>query len=40
MQIGRAVRWARILANSLLFDEDRQEPDELSTRQTNRSQVR
>ena len=40
MQTGRAVLWGRILANSTLFDEDRQKPDELSTSQTDRSQVR
>lgn len=40
MQTGRAVLWGRILANSTLFDEDRQKSDELSTSQTDRSQVR
>ena len=40
MQTGRAVLWGRILANSTLFDEDRNKPDELGTSQTDRSQVR
>ncbi len=40
MQIGQAVRGGRILANSTLFDEDRYKLDELSTSQTDRSQVR